>query len=209
MPSSRTLSALALALAIALGTGAPAWRAGAGAYTTREEALQEAFPDAEVVDRRNFVLRRGQMERVEQLARAPLDSRIATFYTARKGGRILGHAIIDVHTVRTQPEAFLIVLGPAGEIRNLRVLAFYEPEEYRPSERWLALFEGATLDEVEELPGRIHGIAGATLSSRAVNRAVRRALALHRVLLAEEEAEEPGPGRSAGGSESPPLGGGR
>lgn len=211
MPSSRKLSALLLALATALGAGAPAWRAGAGAYTTREEALRQAFPEAESVERRNFVLEPEQAARVEELARAPLDSRIATVYTARKGGRVIGHAIIDVHTVRTQPEAFLVVLGPEGEIRNLRVLAFYEPEEYRPAERWLELFEGATLDEAEKLPGRIHGIAGATLSSRAVNRAVRRALALHRVLLAGEGggSGRPGAGRTAGGTESPPLGGSR
>ena len=194
-----------------LGTGAPAGRAGAGAYTTRAAALAEAFPDAESVERRNFVLEAKRVARIEELARVPLESPLVTVYTARADGHVLGHAIIDVHTVRTQPEAFLIVLGPEGEIRNLRVLAFYEPEEYRPSPRWLSLFEGATLAQVENLPGRTHGIAGATLSSRAVNRAVRRALALHRVLLAREEGgaerEAPAADRSAGGAASPPLGG--
>ncbi len=208
MRSSRKPAALLLALL--LGVGARAWRAGAGAYTTREAALREAFPGAGSIERRNFVLDPAQVARVEQLARSPLDSRIATVYTARADGRVLGHALIDVHTVRTQPEAFLVVLDPQGEIRNLRVLAFFEPEEYRPSQRWLDLFEGATLDQADELPGRIHGIAGATLSSRAVNRAVRRALALHRVLLAEDDGGEPGPaGPSAGAPESPPLGGSR
>ena len=57
----------------------------------------------------------------------------------------LGYAVIDVRTVRTLPEALLIVIAPDGSVRSLRVLAFHEPTEYQPSERWLAQMDGKRL----------------------------------------------------------------
>ena len=63
-------------------------------------------------------------------------------------------------------------------------LAFHEPPDYLPSDRWLDQFPGRGLADDLAVGGGIHGIAGSTLSSRAVARAVRRSLALHRVLVA-------------------------
>ena len=95
----------------------------------------------------------------------------------------MGYAIIDVHTVRTFPEAFLVVLDPQGRVVSTRILAFYEPPEYMPPERWLAQFDGRVLEPSLSLGGSIHGISGSTLSSRAVTTGVRRALALYHTFL--------------------------
>ena len=46
--------------------------------------------------------------------------------------------------------------------------------------------------------GTVHGIAGATLSTRAVTNSVRRALALHRVLVGAPAAASPSVARAAG-----------
>jgi hypothetical protein len=127
---------------------------------------------------------------VEELCGARLDTRLVTIHTGLREGRVLGHALIDVHTVRTLPEALLVVLTPEGSVRMLRVIAFHEPEEYLPRERWLAQFEGRRLGPRLRLRGEIDGVAGATLSSQAVTLAVRRALAIHQVLLAAPPAAE-------------------
>ncbi|MEN8182335.1 MAG: FMN-binding protein [Myxococcota bacterium] len=167
--------------ATVLLTGLP----GAGTASvllSRSEALALAFPDAEV-ERRTFVLTDAQAEQVESLAHAPLASRLVTFFVGRQDERVVGYALIDVHPVRTLPEGLLILLSPTGEIRSLRLLAFYEPEEYGPSERWLEQFGSRSLSDVLRVGGTIHAIAGSTLTSEAVTRAARRALALHEVLL--------------------------
>ncbi len=52
-----------------------------------------------------------------------------------------------------------------------------------PPERWLAQFDERRLEPSLSLGGSIHGIAGATLSSRAVTNGVRRALALYEAFL--------------------------
>jgi hypothetical protein len=150
---------------------------------TQKEALAWAFPDADRVDAQSFILTDDQAKRVEALARAKLDSKIVRLFTAVKAGEVVGYAFIDQHTVRTLPEAFLVVLGPDGSVQRLRVLAFYEPPEYRPPERWLLQFEGKTAEAPLRLQRDVHGIAGSTLSSQAVTGGVRRALGLYQILV--------------------------
>jgi Na+-translocating ferredoxin:NAD+ oxidoreductase RnfG subunit len=184
---SRLLAAALLCLA----TAAPA---EAKVFYSQKEALELAFPDAERIEKRTELLDDAKAEEVQQLAQAELPSRLVTLYTGYRGDTVLGHAVIEIHTVRTQPEAFLVVISPEGQVRSIRVLAFYEPQEYLPPERWFRQFDGRRLDERLRLEGDIHGIAGSTLSSRAVTAGVRRALAVYRVLAAPPpDASSPKP----------------
>ncbi|MCP5060277.1 MAG: FMN-binding protein [bacterium] len=166
--------------------------AAAEVFASKQEALATAFPQADRVEHRSEVLDDAQAEQIEQLARSALESRLVTLYTAWKDDRVEGYAFIDVHTVRTQPEAFLVVLSPEGQVRSVRMLAFYEPPEYRPPNRWLEQFKArrvAWLRADRAAGGEIHGIAGSTLSSRAVTGGVRRSLAFYQLLVSPSSAE--------------------
>jgi Na+-translocating ferredoxin:NAD+ oxidoreductase RnfG subunit len=99
---------------------------------------------------------------------------------------VLGYAFIDIHN-GTLPEAFLIVLSPAGEVQSLRLLAFHEPPEYMPREGWYEQFRDKSLGDALRLGKDVHGIVGATLSSRATTLGVRRALALYQVVVQGEK----------------------
>jgi transcriptional regulator of nitric oxide reductase len=171
--------ALAALLALAVGPGS----AGATVFYSRSEALELAFPEADRVEGRTYALDDQQVARVEALARCPVETRLVKMYTGWKDDRVLGYAFIDLHTVRTLPEAFLVVLDPKGRVRTLRVLAFHEPLDYLPTERWYAQFDRKSLGQPLRLGGDVHGIVGATLSARATTRGVRRALALYEVLV--------------------------
>lgn len=177
MRSSTTIFLLALLVGF-LGNAA-----AAEVFLSKQEALAFAFPGAERVESRTVLLDDAQAAAVEEHAHAPVESRMVTLHTGFNGDEVTGYALIDIHTVRTLPEAFLVVLSPDGVIRNVRMLAFYEPPEYCPPKGWLARFERATLRPELSLGGDIHGIAGSTLSSRAVTSGIRRALALHAVLV--------------------------
>lgn len=161
--------------------GLPLQRADAKAFYSKQEALALAFPQADRIEDHTLLLTDAQVKQVEALAQTPVDSKSATFYIGHKGEDILGYAWIDTRIVRTLPETFLIVLTPTGSIQKLLVLAFYEPQEYLPSDRWLRQFDQKSLDANLRLQGDIHGIAGATLSARAVTSGVRKALALFQV----------------------------
>ncbi len=170
-----------LIFATALLLSAPA--ATADVYMSKKEGLASAFPDADGIERDTFLLTDAQVTTVEKLAGSAPSSRIVTFHRGMRGGEVQGFAFVDIHEVRTLPEALMVVLTPTGEIRMVRLLAFHEPEEYKAPDRWLEQFEGKSLSPGLRLKREIHGITGATLTSVAVTRSVRRALALYRILL--------------------------
>ena len=178
-----------LALAVGLCLGALPLAAKGKVYYSKSEALDSAFPDADRVESRTIVLSDEQATAIESLAKAKLETRLITVYTGVTNNEIVGYAFIDIHTVRTLPEAFLIVLSPEGEIQSLRVLAFYEPEEYLPTERWLAQFDHRVLDSELRLGGEIHGIAGSTLSARSVTAGVRRSLAIFQLVVKAKQGK--------------------
>jgi len=171
-------------LAAALLAGCPT-SGEAKVFLSRSEALELAFPDADRVEAETYVLDDAQVERIRQLARSDVDTKLIKVYTGYRGDEVVGYAVIDIHRVRTLPEAFMIVLNPQGTVRSLRVLAFHEPLEYLPSERWYRQFDEKTLGEPIKVGGDVHGVIGATLSARATTKGVRRALAYYEVLIQE------------------------
>ena len=82
------------------------------------------------------------------------------------------------------PETLMIVVDPRGSVVKAEVLSFDEPPEYLPKPRWFDLFRARRLDSDLAAGKGIPVVTGATLTSRAVAAAVRRALALHAVLVA-------------------------
>lgn len=169
-----------------LALGATAGGAWAKVFYARDEALALAFPTADKVEPRKFFLTRAQHERIERMSRAPIESDLVTVYVGTRDGAVVGYAIFDTHQVRTLPETFLVVLSPDGTVVGTHLLAFYEPLEYMPGERWLAQFNGRGRGDELAVGRDVAAITGSTLTSRAVAGGVRRALALYAVLLGEK-----------------------
>ncbi|HEX5132876.1 MAG TPA: FMN-binding protein [Candidatus Krumholzibacteria bacterium] len=155
-------------------------------FHSRESALRMAFPEADVVEKRDLFLSVEQSTDAGRLARAPIASRLVTVYVGRAEGRPLGFAFFDTHTVRTLPETVMVVIGTDGRIAGVHALAFHEPPEYGSPPAWLHQFDGWALNDKLSLRGDIAGISGATLTAQSVTAAVRRALAIYGVTLGNE-----------------------
>ena len=162
--------------------------AAARVLITQDEALALAFPGCEV-EREPGFLTDAQQERAGELAGAPVTSALVHRHVARKEGRLVGTAYFDTHRVRTLPETLMIVVDPDGTVRRVEVLSFDEPEDYLPRGGWYGQFSGRGLDGELALKRGIRPVTGATLTARATTAAVRRALAVHRVL--QEARREP------------------
>jgi Na+-translocating ferredoxin:NAD+ oxidoreductase RnfG subunit len=168
-------------LTLAVVCAAWAQQAGARVLVTQEKALAEAFPGASIT-RKDAFLTDGQAKRVEELSGTAPSSRVVAYYVAAKDGKTAGTAYFDTHLVRTLPETVMIVVDSVGAVAKVEVLSFEEPPEYLPKPKWFEQFKVRKLDK-DLAPGRgIPVVTGATLTSRAVAAAVRRALALHAVL---------------------------
>lgn len=185
--SSRRIALRGLLVAVCLFSAPVA--AQAKVFYSRAEALELAFPDAERVESRTYVLRDDQVEQIQTLSRSPLGTKLVKIYTGMRGDEVIGYAVIDIHRVRTQPEAFMVVLDPGGSVRSLRVLAFHEPLEFLPTDRWYGQFADKTLEQPLKVGGDVHAVVGATLSAHATTRGVRRALAMYEVLIQNGNAE--------------------
>ncbi|MBI3394469.1 MAG: hypothetical protein HY042_01400 [Spirochaetia bacterium] len=155
----------------------------AQAQRTPEKALAQVFPGA-VVDRIPLYLTAAERTALEKELGFAVEGRFHTFYRARREGRLEGVGIFDTHRVRTKEETLFIVVDPQGFVQHVEVISFFEPDEYAPPERWLKLMLGRKHGDTLRPGSEIPAITGSTLTTTAVSRAVRRVLALEKLLRA-------------------------
>jgi hypothetical protein len=149
---------------------------------TEKAALERVFPGL-TPERRTLYLKPDEVAAVEKAARSRMPSPVVTVFEARADGRLVGRAVLDTHVVRTMPATVLTAIAPDGTLAAALVLQFAEPPDYLPREGWLRTLEGRALDD-ELWPGRgVRRVTGATLTVQSLTDAVRRALALDKVVL--------------------------
>lgn len=175
MCSRRRAYLLAFLLLLAAGAG------DAKVFLTVDEAVKLAFPGCEIAKRTAF-LTPEQVRRARELSQGEVPSALLTYYAATRSGQPAGTAYFDTHRVRTLPETLMVVVDSQGRVGRIEVISFREPEEYRPRGAWYEQFRGKALGPDLQLKRDIRPVTGATLTARATTDAVRRVLALHRVL---------------------------
>lgn len=156
--------------------------AAGNTLVSHDEALASAFPRGTTLERQTIFLEPEQIERATELSEKSISQELVIRYVGLRDGKVEGYAYFDAHRVRTLPETVMIIVDPEGVIEQIQVVAFSEPKEYFPSERWLAQFENAELDDDLSLKRSIRPITGATLTGRAITDASRRILAIHSVI---------------------------
>jgi len=154
----------------------------AAVLETKEHALWTVFQNATVIEK-NFFLSDSQKAQVEKLAKSKLTSPLILYSEIYENKKLIGYAFFDKHKVRTMPETLMVALNATGQIKSIRILRFSEPKDYIVPARWLALFEKKDLDESLWLKQAIPVVSGSTLSSWAVLKSARTALAFYKVVI--------------------------
>ena len=72
----------------------------------------------------------------------------------------------------------LYLIDKDVKIKNIEILAFHEPSEYKPYSSWKAAFTGKGAKDDLKAGYGVPTISGATLSARAISDAARIALAI-------------------------------
>ena len=148
---------------------------------TREEALKAAYPGAEIHSEVLF-LTEAEKKDAEKTSGAPITTLLVAKSDLKQNGKSVGRAYLDTHVVRTKKESLLVMLNPDGTLKRVEVVAFLEPPEYMPSERWYQQFDGKTLNDNLKLDRDIRAVTGATLTARATTEAVRRVMAIDAIV---------------------------
>jgi hypothetical protein len=155
-------------------------------FVTREEALAAAFPEAQLRSETLF-LTRAQEQEAAALSGVDIPTIMIARYTATKDGAVLGRAYVDTHIVRTKKESLLIILDAEGVLLRIETTASAEGPEHQAPKSWYQQYEGRQLSDDLYVDRAIRPIAGATLTARATNQAVRRILAIDRILSGRPE----------------------
>jgi len=154
----------------------------AGLLIKPEQAFKEQFPNAQI-KKKNILLKKEQVQQIQNLAKSKLTSSIITVYTVKKQNKPIAYGIIHTHKVRTKKETVLFTLTPDCKIKDIEIIAFYEPPEYMPSERWLKTFEGKSIKNQLKLKRDIPNITGATLSSKAITLSSKQVVSICEVVF--------------------------
>jgi len=152
-------------------------------FMTRDEALKMAFPNAEKISKKTVFINKEQAKEIESIARARLESKLYVFYEGKKGDQTLGYAVIDTHRLRTKTQTVIIVINTDGTHRLTEILAFFEPPEYMPGDDWVDLFQDKSLRDSLWIGKDIPNITGATITSDAMLKSIRRVLAVFQVAV--------------------------
>ncbi len=156
--------------------------ASAKVLLSQKEALALAFPEGTTVDRKTAFLTDAQAAAVEKESGSPLGSKVWTYYVGTSSKGVVGSAYFESHKVRTMNETFMVVVDPDASVRFIEILSFAEPDEYLAPKKWLGQFAGKQLDDQLLVRRGLRNITGASITSEAVTRGVRRVLAVHRIL---------------------------
>jgi Na+-translocating ferredoxin:NAD+ oxidoreductase RnfG subunit len=155
---------------------------------TKEEALKAAFPGAQIRSQMLF-LTEAEKKEAEQKSGASLTTLLVAEFEAIQNGNLAGRAYLDTHTVRTKKETLLVMLNPDGTLKRVEVVAFSEPPEYMPGDRWYRQFDGKHMNENLKLDRDIHAVTGATLTARATTEAVRRVMAIDQIIQRKKRSQ--------------------
>jgi len=100
-------------------------------------------------------------------------------YVAKTDGVVDGYAIVDEELGQHLPITFAIQIDPQGSVVRTEIMAYREAygEEIRQN-RFREQFNGKLATDVIRTGHDVVAISGATISSRSMTRAVKRALVL-------------------------------
>jgi len=151
-------------------------------FYSKNEAMELAFGKGSEVESLPLFPDDAEIAAIQELAKNKLESGLFTFYVGKAQQKVLGYAAIETSTVRTKPETLMIVLTPEGELRNVYTLAFHEPPEYQPPQRWFEQLYQRPLADMDFNKG-VDGISGATLSTRSALTSIRKVMAVYQVMI--------------------------
>ncbi len=190
MAPSRLLSRLtAICLIAAAGSVCltTPTRAQEGVFLREDQAPQAVFPDATTFTREVVVATPELRDRLRALLAPSVPSTWEEQYVtfkAMSGSRLLGYAIVVEEIGKHRPITFVVGVRPNDTVNDVAVMAYREAYGGEvKSKRFLTQYHDKSAADALQPFADIKNIAGATLSVEAAGRAVKKALAVARLVF--------------------------
>ena len=157
--------------------------AAAETLLTQEQALKVVFPKSESVKSETKVLPPEQRKMLEENTGLRFPEPAYPTFVATTKGQPDGYAVILNEIGKHENISFIVGVSPKGKVMEVAVMEYRESRGGEVKEqRFLSQFRGKSSGDPIRVNQDIVNYTGATLSSYAISRGVRRALALIHLL---------------------------
>ena len=160
-------------------------------YLTLDEALGISFRNADSLWSVEWAPTEQERRRIEhRLGWGLADDSVFTIYRAIEKNRDLGYALVGNEVGLYEPITFMVRIGTDRKVSAVHVMVFRESRggEVR-RRRFLSQYSGKSIDSPIRINRDIIGVTGATLSVRALNAGVKKALAIVETAFPLERGE--------------------
>jgi thiamine biosynthesis lipoprotein len=148
-------------------------------YMKPSEALRIIFATSDEVIQDKKQLTPEQKSKIEKDSGSSFNKLDWTFFIAKTGGKIDGYAVVDNEIGKTDPITFLTAITPDGRVKEVEILVYRESHGGEVKEvAFRKQFRNKGSVDPIRVNQDIKNISGATLSSGAMSRGVKRGLLL-------------------------------
>jgi thiamine biosynthesis lipoprotein len=169
-----------LAFAIPTGILTFAHACDAQTFQTEEQALRSLYGGCRV-DRQDKTLSEQDRQALSKATGMYFPEAAFTFLVTQRDGRVLGYNLVMNEIGKSEPITFMVAMSPEYRVVDVLVMVFRESRGSEIREkRFLRQFQGKRMGDPLTINNDIVNYSGATLSSKAITRGVKRALALLR-----------------------------
>lgn len=148
-------------------------------YLTEEQALKLAFPQSQKIEVESKQLSEADLQTIKKQYGIEIVTPSVKIYLGWSGSKIDGYALIDNEIGKSEPITFIIAIDPAGKVKTVAIMEFRETRGWEVKEpRFLRQFNGKRSNDHIRINDDVVNLSGATLSSYAVSRGVKKAVVL-------------------------------
>jgi len=153
--------------------------ASAEVYLNESQALGIILGDKAIVRREQKILGEALRKKLEHDSNLQFPESTYTFFIATQNGEPAKYAIVMNEIGKSEPITFMVGMSPEGKVTEIVIMEFRENRGWEVKEkRFLKQFRGKTTRSTIRVDEDIINYSGATLSSKAIARGVKRALLL-------------------------------
>jgi thiamine biosynthesis lipoprotein ApbE/Na+-translocating ferredoxin:NAD+ oxidoreductase RnfG subunit len=153
--------------------------ATAEVYLNESQALAVVFGEGVTAKREQKTLDASTRASLEHSTNLDFPETSYTFFISDEGGHPRRYAVVLNEIGKSEPITFMVGMTPDGKVSDVAVMVFRENRGWEVKEkRFLHQFRGKTAKSSIRVNEDILNYTGATLSSKAIARGVKRALFL-------------------------------
>lgn len=149
------------------------------------DVMKSSFPSSEI-HKKNILLKAQEFKNIQTVAKVKMRSKIFKVFTAKESEETLAYGILINRKVRSKNAVVLYVISPDSLLKSIEIIAFNEPLEYMPSQKWEEQFQAVSTQKNLHLGQDIVTITGATLSARTITDGSRLAFAFYNEILKDK-----------------------